>query len=79
MGLFETLREEELVPRSDTNTTYAALKEWYNPPSDIELMPTPAVTDADESSTKHAYYSAKSRYITEKLTMDDALERIQQI
>lgn len=79
MGLFEKFREEELVPDTDTDKTYASLAPWYNPPGDIQQLPNPGVSDPSSTSIKHSYYDSRSRYITEQLNMDDALERIRQI
>lgn len=79
MGLFEKFREEELVPDTDTDKTYASLAPWYNPPGDIQQLPNPGVSDPSATSIKHSYYDSRSRYITEQLNMDDALERIRQI
>ena len=79
MGLFEEFRERELVPSTDTDTTYADLAPWYNPPGDIQDLPDPGVGDPSTTSLKHSYYDSRSRYITEQLNMDDALERIGQI
>ncbi len=79
MGLFEKFREEELVPDTDTDKTYASLAPWYNPPGDIQQLPNPGVSDPSTTSIKHSYYDSRSRYITEQLNMDDALERIRQI
>lgn len=79
MGLFEKFREEELVPDTDTDKTYASLAPWYNPPGDIQQLPNPGVSDPSVTSIKHSYYDSRSRYITEQLNMDDALERIGQI
>lgn len=79
MGLFEKFREEELVPDTDTDKTYASLAPWYNPPGDIQQLPNPGVSDPSTTSIKHSYYDSRSRYITEQLNMDNALERIRQI
>lgn len=71
-GLFQKFRDEELFGDEER----AALKEWYNPPANINEVPKGPTGDPDETSTMHPYYDAQSRFVTEQLNMNDALDRI---
>ena len=74
-GLFEKLREEELINDEER----ASLAPWYNPPANINDLPAGPVGDPTETSLAHSYYDALDRYITEQLNMDDALDRMEYI
>ena len=74
-GLFEKLREEELINDEER----ASLAPWYNPPANINDLPAGPVGDPTETSLAHSYYNSLSRYIAEELNMEDALDRMEYI
>ena len=75
-GLFEKLRREELYPNNENDTPRTALAPWYNPPTNINEMPTGTVSDPKETSLMHSYYDAQDRYVTEQINMNYALDQI---
>ncbi len=70
-GLFQKLRDRELV-------TYDELSGWYNPPTNMSEL-IELVGEVSDTSTSHAYYDNQGRYLTEQITMNDALDRLMDI
>jgi hypothetical protein len=73
-GLFQKFRDEELY--GDPGEREEKLAPWYNPPANIKEVPKGPTGDPDETSTMHPYYDAQSRFVTEQINMNDALDRI---
>jgi hypothetical protein len=72
-GLFQKFRDEELFGDKGDREKLAP---WYNPPANIKEVPKGPTGDPDETSTMHPYYDAQSRFVTEQINMNDALDRI---
>lgn len=73
-GLFQKFRDEELY--GDPGEREEKLAPWYNPPANIKEVPKGPTGDPDETSTMHPYYDAQTRFVTEQINMNDALDRI---
>lgn len=73
-GLFQKFRDEELY--GDPGEREEKLAPWYNPPANIKEVPEGPTGDPDETSTMHPYYDAQTRFVTEQINMNDALDRI---
>jgi hypothetical protein len=78
-GLFEELREQELYPKTDYDTASDALKYWFNPPANIDMIPDGMPGDPKETSLAHNYYNARNRLITEEINKQYALEKIAEV
>lgn len=78
-GLFEELREQELYPKTDYDTASDALKYWFNPPANIDMIPDGMPGDPKETSLAHNYYNARNRLITEEVNKQYALEKIAEV
>lgn len=73
-GLFQKFRDEELY--GDPGEREEKLAPWYNPPANIKEVPKGPTGDPDETSTMHPYYDAQTRFVTEQISMNDALDKI---
>lgn len=78
-GLFEELREQELYPKTDYDTASDALKYWFNPPANIDMIPDGMPGDPKETSLAHNYYNARNRLVTEEINKQYALEKIAEV
>ena len=78
-GLFEELREQELYPKTDYDTASDALKYWFNPPANIDMIPDGMPGDPKETSLAHNYNNARNRLITEEINKQYALEKIAEV